>query len=321
MRTSLSNAQKINLVSSQGERFSYYHCDEFCIGSGAMGEVYKGWCADYPEQKVAIKKVYNRHAENPQIRDRAKYEASLSINHPNLIRMLGYCEFDRQRGPVFIVSELIRGETIDKFVTGIELSMRADIVSRMICSALDALACLHSQNPPVWHRDLKPSNIMVENARNIKIMDLGIATSDGISFGTLEGRGFGTYPYAPPEQITGQRNMINATSDLYSLGITFYELLTGVNPFAGGSDVDILERQITMNLPHNKCIPPRLFKVLLKATAKKQSDRYQSAQAFKEAILQAIQPSQGIHSQWVLAGGIIAVALLLITLVLILLNI
>jgi serine/threonine-protein kinase len=317
----LSNAQKVNLVSTRGERFCYYHSEEFRIGSGAMGEVYKGWCADYPEQKVAIKKVYNRHAENPQIRDRAKYEASLSINHPNLIKMMGYCEFDRQRGPVFIVSELIRGETIDKFVAGIELSMRTDIVSRMICAALDALTCLHTQNPPVWHRDLKPSNIMVENARNIKIMDLGIATSDGISFGTLEGRGFGTYPYAPPEQITGRRNMINATSDLYSLGITFYELLTGVNPFAGGSDVDILERQITMNLPYNRCISPRLFKVLLKATAKKQSDRYQSAQDFKEAILRATQPSGGIDSQWILIGGVAAAVILFIILLLILLNI
>jgi serine/threonine-protein kinase len=318
---SFPNAQKVNLISSRGERFCYYHCEEFLIGSGAMGEVYKGWCAEKPEQKVAIKKVYNRHAENPQIRNRAKYEASLSIDHPNLIKMLGYCEFDRQRGPVYVISELIRGETIDAFVTGIELSMRVDIVSRMMCSALDALSCLHAQNPPIWHRDLKPSNIMVENARNIKIMDLGIATSDGISFGTLEGRGFGTYPYAPPEQITGQRNMINASSDLYSLGITFYELLTSVNPFAGGSDVDILERQITMNLPYNKCIPHSLFKVLLKATAKKQSDRYQTALSFKEAIVKAINPAQGINLQWLLIGSIAAIVLLLIILALILINI
>lgn len=160
----------------------------------------------------------------------------------------------------------------------------------MICSVLDALTCLHSQTPPIWHRDIKPSNIMVENGQNVRVMDLGIATSDGISFGTLEGRGFGTYPYAPPEQITGQRSLVNGTSDLYSLGITFYELLTGVNPFAGGSDVDILEKQITMTLPYNELIPKPLFKVLLKATAKKQADRYQTAAEFKEAILNPPAP-------------------------------
>ncbi|MDR1257815.1 MAG: serine/threonine protein kinase [Tannerellaceae bacterium] len=279
--------QRVNLISNKGEKFSYYHCDEFRIGSGAMGEVFKGWYTDYPEQKVAIKKVYNRHAENPQIRNRARHEASLLIYHPNLIKMIGYSEFDRNRGPIYIISELIRGETIDRCVRESDPSMRVAVVSGMMCSVLDALHCLHTQNPPVWHRDLKPSNIMVENGRGVKVMDLGIATSDGISLGTLEGRGFGTYPYAPPEQITGQRGLINATSDIYSIGVTFYELLTGVNPFSGGSDVDIMEKQIMMSLPYNSAIPRPLFRVLLKATAKKQSDRYQSAVSFKEAVMRA----------------------------------
>lgn len=282
--------QKVNLISDKGERFCYYHCEDFRIGGGAMGEVFKGWRVENPEQKVAIKRVYSRHAENSQIRRRARYEASFAISHPNLIKMLGYCEFDRTRGPIYIISELVRGSTIDKFIEPIYISNRTEIVSRMICSVLDALTCLHSQTPPIWHRDIKPSNIMVENGQNVRVMDLGIATSDGISFGTLEGRGFGTYPYAPPEQITGQRSLVNGTSDLYSLGITFYELLTGVNPFAGGSDVDILEKQITMTLPYNELIPKPLFKVLLKATAKKQADRYQTAAEFKEAILNPPAP-------------------------------
>jgi serine/threonine-protein kinase len=302
------NTPKVNLISNRGERFCFYASEEFRLGEGAMGEVYKGWYADRPEQKVAIKKVYSRHAENPQIRNRARHEASLVIHHPNLIKMLGYCEFDRNRGAIFIISELIRGETIDKFVRDLDPSLRVELVSRMMCSALDALHCLHTQNPPIWHRDMKPSNMMVENGCHVRIMDLGIATSDGISLGTLEGRGFGTYPYAPPEQITGQRSLINATSDLYSLGITFYELLTGVNPFAGGSDVDIMEKQISMSLPYNKNIPPPLFRVLLKATAKKQADRYQTAEAFKTAVVKAADPSQMTTGHWVIAG--IAVALL-----------
>ncbi|MDR1500456.1 MAG: serine/threonine protein kinase [Tannerellaceae bacterium] len=281
------SSQRFNLVSNRGERFTYCNADEFRVGRGAMGEVFKGWYSSNPEYKVAIKKVYGRHAENPQIRSRARYEASLAIDHPNLIRMLGYCEEDRARGSIYIISELVRGETIDKVLRGLTPAMRLKTVPPMMCSALDALHCLHSRTPPVWHRDLKPSNIMVSDRGEVKVMDLGIATSEGISLGTLEGRGFGTYPYAPPEQITGRRSLINATSDIYSAGVTFYELLTGSNPFAGGSDVDIMEKQITMPLPYNPAIPKPLFKVLLKATAKRQQDRYQTSRDFKDAIINA----------------------------------
>jgi serine/threonine-protein kinase len=304
------NTQKISLVSNRGEWFAYYHCDEFRIGNGAMGEVFKGWRMDNPEQKVAIKKVFQRHAEVPQIRERARYEASLSIDHPNLIKMLGYCEFDKRKGSIYIISDLVRGNTINRFVANLDITMRVEIISRMMCSVLDALTCLHTQNPPIWHRDLKPSNIMVENGRNVRVMDLGIATTDGISFGTLEGRGFGTYPYAPPEQITGKKGQINGTSDIYSLGVTFYELLTELNPFAGGSDVDIMERQISMTLPYNNRIPKPLYKVLLKATAKQQSERYRTAAAFKEAIIKANDQQSTTFPKWILWVGLAGIALL-----------
>ncbi len=285
----MSGARQINLRSDKGEIFSYYHCDNCLIGSGAMGEVYKGWNVN-TGQDVAIKKIYPRHAENRYIRDRARHEASLSIDHPHLIKMLGYCETDRSQGSVYIISEYVNGTTIDRFVRSLDAPHRVDIVCRMMCSVLDALSCLHSQHPPVWHRDVKPSNMMVENGKNVRLMDLGIATSDGISLGTLEGRGFGTYPYAPPEQITGQKSLVNGTSDIYSLGIAFYELLTGINPFAGGSDVDILEKQLKMTLPYHASIPKPLFKILLKATDKKQADRYSTAAAFKDAVLKYMEP-------------------------------
>ena len=127
--------QRIDLISDKGERFSYYNSKDFKVGGGAMGEVFKGWYVDKPEQKVAIKKVHAQHAENQQIRNRARYEASLVIDHPNLIKMLGYCEFDRTRGSIFIISELVRGNTIDKFVESVDPGNRTEIISRMICSA------------------------------------------------------------------------------------------------------------------------------------------------------------------------------------------
>lgn len=318
----ISNTQQVKLVSDRGERFCYYHCPEMIIGRGAMGEVFKGWRADDPEQKVAIKRVYSRHAENPQIRKRARYEASLYIDHPNIIRMLGYCQLSDNRGPIFIISELVRGTTINKFVASYDFATRAEVVPRMICSVLDALICLHSKN--IWHRDIKPSNIMVENGRNVRLMDLGIATSDGVSFGTLEGTGFGTYPYAPPEQITGKRGEVNGTSDIYSLGITLYELLTRTNPFAGGSDIDIMEKQIAMPLPQDDRIPKSLFKVLRKATQKRQHDRYQTALEFKEALVRATDPNTNQGGQeghnWIKTVLMAIAALIATTVIIILAN-
>jgi serine/threonine-protein kinase len=310
------NMQRVNLVSDKGEKFIYYHCEQYLLGRGAMGEVYKGWYADDPERKVAIKKVYARHAENEHIRTRAKREALLSVNHPNLIKMLGYCEFDKHKGPVYIISELVRGEIINTVVRRIGPAMRVSFVSGMMCSVLDALHCLHTHIPAVWHRDVKPSNIMVDHAGNAKLVDLGIATSDGWRCGTLYGLGFGTYPYAPPEQITGARDQVNQLSDIYSLGITFYELLTGVNPFAGGSELDIAAKQISMPLPYNKCIPRPLFRVLLKATAKKQSARYQTAEEFKKAVIKA-NGLKVVNWGVILLGilGVVLFILLVITLI------
>ena len=295
----------IVLTSDKREQFGYYHHDDFRIGHGAMGEVFKGWRMNNAREKVAIKRVYPRHAQNQQIRKRARFEASLAIDHPNIIKMLGFSEF--RDGSIYIISEFVQGNTIDKFVQPINKANRVEIVTRMMCLVLDALTCLHQQK--VWHRDIKPSNIMVENGCNVRVMDLGIATSDGISFVTTD-KGFGTYPYAPPEQITGQRNQINETSDLYSLGITFYELLTDDNPFAGGSDVDILEKQVKMPLPPNDAIPKQLFKVLQKATEKKQSNRFQTAEEFKEAILNPTPPIP-----WNLIIGVFVGVVILIILI------
>lgn len=310
----------INLISEKYERFSYCDQPNFRIGGGAMGEVFKGWKTDSPNEKVAIKRVYPRHAENPTIRSRAKYEASLSIDHPNLIKMLGYCEIPKSngKGPIWIVSDFVNGNVISKIIETVEPSFKVVVASRMICSVCDALSCLHSQTPPVYHRDIKPSNIMVENGRNVRVMDLGIATSDGHSFGTIEGKGFGTYPYAPPEQILGHRDKVNQTSDIYSLGVTFYELLTNINPFAEGSDYDIIEKQVKMDLPYNDLIPKQLFKVISKATEKEQKNRYQSAEIFKLAIQNALaEPKPKNYLPIVaVASVVLSIILLLILLIL-----
>lgn len=317
------NRQLVNLISDKGERFCYYHSDDFRLGKGAMGEVFKGWYADFPNHKVAIKKVYNQHAEQPNIRNRARYEASLCIDHPNIVKMLGYCAFDELKGPIYIVCELVRGTTINKFVATIDPAMRVVVISRMMCAVLDALTCLHNQDPPVIHRDIKPSNIMVENGMNVRLMDLGIATSDGVHFGTLDGF-VGTAAYTSPEQISNARfGKVSPASDVYSLGVIFYELLTGNNPFSEGtsSEVDILEKQVSNPLPHHPQLPKKLYQVLLKATAKAPSKRFRRAADFKQAIFEALE--EGTESRrvpWLLIVSIVCLAAVLTFIGLILAN-
>ena len=168
---------------------------------------------------------------------------------------------------------------------------------------------------------------MLENGSTVKLMDLGIARMNGgnkfSSYGFI-----GTPQYAAPEQIlrdtTGAE--INATTDIYSLGITFYEFLTGVNPMNSSVDSETLSNQVTKRLPYNKSIPNRLFRVISKATEKESSKRYQSAREFKEAIMDAVsKPDCSRLRLWIenhkLVSSIIAVVALVIIVLIIIANI
>lgn len=258
------------------------------IGAGAMGTVYRGFCCS-TGRPVAIKRVIDTYANNYQIRKRAKDEAMLAFRHPNLIEMLGYCECNPDYGPIFLVSNYVQGQDIDKYVRTLENSpAREEKISLAICSVLDALDFVHAHN--LVHRDIKPSNIMVENNSNVRLMDLGIAKiNEGNSYSQF---GFiGTPEYSAPEQITGDRDKINKTTDIYALGITFYELLTGENPMACVSEAETLTKQMQVPLPPNNRISKKLFKVILKATEKEQANRYQTAMQFKAAIKEVLIPS------------------------------
>lgn len=263
----------------------YYDPSVAPLGSGAMGTVYLGYSC-VGNQRIAVKRVKDNFSNNKAIRERARQEASLSFRHPNLVEMLGICEYPNSIGPIFLLSRFVDGADIDKHVKKQlqDLPDRVEIISREICSVLNALTYLHSRG--VVHRDVKPSNIMIENGCNVKLMDLGIARLNGgnqySSYGFV-----GTPQYAAPEQILRQDDIsveINATTDIYALGITFYELLTGENPFASEIEAEVLTSQVTKKLPPHKNIPPKLMKVIWKATEKQQQQRYQTAADFKNAI-------------------------------------
>ena len=268
------------------------------LGSGAMGDVYKGFrCKN--GAPVAIKKVKEAFSNNRMIRERAKQEASLAFRHPNLVEMVGYCEYAPDHGPIFILSHFVQGENIDTYAKSFDNSpQRVEKLCSAICAVLDALDYVHSRG--VIHRDVKPSNIMIENGSNVRLMDLGIARLNGgnkfSSFGFI-----GTPEYSAPEQILREQNganvQINATTDIYELGITFYELLTGTNPMSCKSEAETLTKQMKEPLPASDKIPHKLMKVIWKATEKEQTKRFQTALEFKQAIQDSLLPDPSLKEQ------------------------
>ncbi len=291
-----------------------YNPQEPPLGSGAMGDVYRGYrCKN--GAMIAVKRVKDFYANNKMIRERARLEASLAFRHPNLVEMIGSCEYAPDNGPIFILSNFVQGEDIDKYVKKFaDIPNRVEKICNAICSVLDALDYVHSRG--VIHRDIKPSNIMVENGSNVRLMDLGISRMNGGN--KFSSCGFiGTPQYSAPEQIKREEgnmsNPINATTDIYELGITFYELLTGENPMDADSEAETLARQISEALPSSPAIPKKLMNVIWKATEKEQSKRYQTAIEFKNAIYNALLPEPPITeqiSQWMQAHIVLLVSII-----------
>lgn len=299
----------------------YYDPNSTPLGNGAMGTVYLGFSCS-SNQRIAVKRVKDIYANNKLIRERAKQEASLSFSHPNLVQMIGLCEVAPNYGPIFILSGYVAGITLDTHVKEqlnyLSNEDRIYKISGEICNVLDALQYLHSRG--IVHRDVKPSNIMIENGSVVKLMDLGIARLNGGNKYSTYGF-IGTPQYAAPEQIlrNSEETEINAQTDIYALGVSFYELLTGKNPFKSDIEAEMLTRQVTMKLPYDSKIPRSMYKIILKATEKTPNKRYKSASDFKYAILDALQRSRNnpiqdwfINNWKLVIGGVLFLILLII---------
>ena len=315
------NSVKRTVVQRKNDPYIYlfvagewycYNPQETPLGNGAMGDVYRGYRCRTGEM-VAVKRVKDYYANNRMIRERAKQEASLAFRHPNLVEMIGYCEYAPDNGPIFILSHYVHGEDIDKYIKQFaDMPNRVEKICNAVCSVLDALDYVHSRG--VIHRDIKPSNIMIENDSNVRLMDLGISRMNGGN--KFSQYGFiGTPQYSAPEQIKrdvhSSSSVINATTDIYELGITFYEFLTGKNPMDMPSEAETLVKQIRDSLPASSDIPPKLMRVIWKATEKEQDKRYQTAMEFKRAINDALLPDPPLWQRmagWLQANVLIMVA-------------
>jgi serine/threonine-protein kinase len=244
------------------------------LGSGGMAEVY---LAEDEElgRKVALKMLNERHARDDQFVERFKREArnAAALNHPHIVRI-----YDRGQaeGTYYIAMEYLDGQTLKELLVrkGPTPPLTAIKFAREILSAL-AEAHRHE----IVHRDIKPHNVIVSPDWNVKVTDFGIARS-GASQMTEAGSIVGTAQYLSPEQARGKP--VDQRSDLYSLGIVMYEMLTGKVPFTGDAAVEIAMKHLdTIPDPPSKWRPEvshDLDAVVMRALAKDPADRYPSAE-------------------------------------------
>ena len=243
------------------------------LGAGGMADVY---LAEDQElgRRVAIKILNSRHGNDDQFIERFRREAknAAALNHPNIVSI-----YDRGEAEdtYYIAMEFLDGRTLKELIVG-RGAAPVNVAIEYARQILSALRFAHRHG--IVHRDIKPHNVLVDGEGRVKVTDFGIARA-GTSQMTEAGSIVGTAQYLSPEQAKGGE--VDPRSDLYSLGIVLYELLTGKTPFDGETPVEIAMKHLSATpQPPSKLrpdIPPELDMVVLRALAKNPDDRYQSA--------------------------------------------
>ncbi|MBG0811495.1 protein kinase [Methylosinus sp. H3A] len=253
------------------------------LGSGAMGKVYAAADTFIDGREVAIKSLRAELTQDPEFVGRFKAEAqSLArLNHPNITMLHSLLP---EGNELFMVMELVRGRPLDDVLRerGGPLGLKECLA--IVSQAADGVAYAHQMG--VIHRDIKPSNLMIGNDGRVKIMDFGIARVQGSVRMTRAGTAIGTPLYMAPEQRRGSEG--DERSDLYSLAVVLYEIVSGAPPFAGLDEVELLQAQISRDppplVPRVGGVTPELEAAIMKALAKRPEQRYPSIRAFSDAI-------------------------------------
>lgn len=241
------------------------------IGEGGMANVYLAYDTIL-DRRVAIKVLRGDLSNDEKFVRRFQREAlsASSLSHPNIVEMYDVGE---DNGIYYIVMEYIEGKTLKQLIKkrgSLTLSEAIDIMLQLT----DGISQAHDSY--IIHRDLKPQNILIKEDGLIKITDFGIAMALNSTQLTQTNSVMGSVHYLPPEQASGKGSTIR--SDIYSMGIMFYELLTGSLPFKGDNAVEIALKQMRDDIPRirkkNPAIPQSVENVVLKATAKNPKNRY-----------------------------------------------
>ena len=258
------------------------------IAAGGMGTVWEAHDV-LLDRFVALKSMADGLAADPEFVERFRREARAAgrLTHPNLARVY---DFGDEGGVPFLVMELIDGETLHDRI-GREGPLPVADAVRIAGEIAAGLEAAHDVG--IVHRDVKPANVMLDRAGGVKITDFGIAAAAS-STRLTQGSGLGTATYASPEQTRGDR--VTAASDVYSLGVVTYEMLTGRPPFDGPSPVAIALAHAEQDPPSIRTarpeVPPGIAAVVERALAKDPLGRPASAKAFASELRQALGATQ-----------------------------
>jgi serine/threonine-protein kinase len=250
------------------------------LGNGGMGKVYK--VRNVISDRVdAMKVLLPNLAGQKELAERFLREVKVlaSLNHPNIAALrTAFMDNDR----LVMIMEFVEGETLAQRCQTGPVPIADSL--HYVDSVLAALSYAHAHN--VIHRDIKPGNIMITPDGTVKLMDFGIAHSENSADLTKTGTALGSVRYMSPEQIQG--GAIDARSDIYSLGVTLYELATGQPPFKADSDVSLLAAHLNQ-IPRRPIelrpdLPQGLNDIIVMALAKDPAKRFQTADAFRNAL-------------------------------------
>lgn len=256
------------------------------IGEGGMANVYLA-NDTILDRKVAIKVLRGDLSNDEKFIRRFKREAlSVSnLSHPNIVEVYDVGE---EEGNYYIVMEYIDGKTLKQLLQkrgALTLNEVIDIMSQLT----DGLA--HAHEAYIIHRDIKPQNIMIEDNGLVKITDFGIAMAINSTQLTQTNSVMGSVHYLPPEQANGKGSTVK--SDIYSLGILMYELLTGTVPFKGDNAVEIALKHMKEKIPsirkQNPTIPQSIENIILKASAKNPKNRYDTVREMHNDLITALE--------------------------------
>jgi tetratricopeptide (TPR) repeat protein/predicted Ser/Thr protein kinase len=313
------------------------------LGQGGMATVFKAY---HPalDRYVAIKVLHPAFKEDPDFLARFQREARIvaKLEHPHIVPVY---DFSEHKGMAYLVMRYIEGETLKAHLKGEPLSPERTL--EILKPVTEALAYAHGQG--VLHRDIKPSNVMLTPEGGIYLTDFGLArmAQSGEATLTRQDMMIGTPQYMSPEQAKGEK--VDERTDIYSLGVVLFEMLTGRVPFSADTPYAVVHDHIYTPLPLPTTIKPDIFpsleRVLLKALAKEKDDRYQKvtelAIAFEDAVVEvasgvapaleeekvaepATVPSTVVEAQpaapeakpsrkrWLIIGGAVVALLLLV---------
>ena len=271
-----------------GSRAGDYEVIEV-LGAGGMGRVYK--VRNVISDRVEAMKVLLPNLEgDPELADRFMREIKVqaSLDHPNIAALHTALRVDNQ---LLMLMEYVEGITIEALLRSgpVPLEKGVDYIAQV----LSALSYAHARG--IVHRDLKPANMIITPGGTVKLMDFGIAKMTADRKLTRTGVTVGSLYYMSPEQIKGALDL-DPRSDLYSLGVSLYEIVTGARPFQGDSEYSIMAAHLQQNPPPPiqvaPNLPPALSDLIVMSLEKDPARRFQTAEAFRAALLSILQPPQ-----------------------------